>query len=124
MRQIVLGIQDLLDDPNINDPAQSDAYAMFKCVIHRLNDEPTNIFMLGTTKWHMSKCDGRFERADRLTISVERGLGNKREKMCRNKYRAHASLDYSSFSEILYQSCPIYFHLSLVSFFYIVVNIQ
>lgn len=31
--QILLGIQDLLDDPNVNDPAQSDAYAMFKCVL-------------------------------------------------------------------------------------------
>ncbi|KAG5645594.1 hypothetical protein DXG03_005732 [Asterophora parasitica] len=28
--QILLGIQDLLDDPNVNDPAQSDAYTMFK----------------------------------------------------------------------------------------------
>ncbi|KAG8833764.1 E2 SUMO-conjugating protein ubc9 [Serendipita sp. 399] len=28
--QILLGIQDLLTDPNINDPAQSDAYTMFK----------------------------------------------------------------------------------------------
>ncbi|KAG6894222.1 hypothetical protein C0993_012023, partial [Termitomyces sp. T159_Od127] len=27
--QILLGIQDLLDDPNVNDPAQSDAYTMF-----------------------------------------------------------------------------------------------
>jgi hypothetical protein len=31
-RQILLGIQDLLDDPNVNDPAQSDAYTMFKSV--------------------------------------------------------------------------------------------
>lgn len=30
IKQILLGIQDLLDDPNVNDPAQSDAYAMFK----------------------------------------------------------------------------------------------
>ncbi|RXW19636.1 hypothetical protein EST38_g6233 [Candolleomyces aberdarensis] len=29
IKQIVLGIQDLLDDPNVNDPAQSDAYTMF-----------------------------------------------------------------------------------------------
>jgi ubiquitin-conjugating enzyme E2 I len=28
--QILLGIQDLLDNPNVNDPAQSDAYTMFK----------------------------------------------------------------------------------------------
>jgi ubiquitin-conjugating enzyme E2 I len=28
--QIVLGIQELLNDPNVNDPAQSDAYTMFK----------------------------------------------------------------------------------------------
>lgn len=28
--QILLGIQDLLDDPNVNDPAQSEAYTMFK----------------------------------------------------------------------------------------------
>jgi ubiquitin-conjugating enzyme E2 I len=28
--QILLGIQDLLTDPNVNDPAQSDAYTMFK----------------------------------------------------------------------------------------------
>ena len=28
--QVLLGIQDLLNDPNINDPAQSDAYTMFK----------------------------------------------------------------------------------------------
>jgi ubiquitin-protein ligase len=28
--QVLLGIQDLLDDPNVNDPAQSDAYTMFK----------------------------------------------------------------------------------------------
>lgn len=30
--KILLGIQDLLDDPNVLDPAQSDAYTMFKCV--------------------------------------------------------------------------------------------
>ncbi|KAG6916607.1 hypothetical protein DXG01_006164 [Tephrocybe rancida] len=30
IKQILLGIQDLLDDPNVNDPAQSDAYTMFK----------------------------------------------------------------------------------------------
>ena len=28
--QIVLGIQALLNDPNVNDPAQSEAYTMFK----------------------------------------------------------------------------------------------
>ena len=28
--QVLLGIQDLLNDPNVNDPAQSDAYTMFK----------------------------------------------------------------------------------------------
>ena len=32
LSQVLLGIQDLLNDPNINDPAQSDAYTMFKCV--------------------------------------------------------------------------------------------
>ncbi|KAG6832045.1 SUMO conjugating enzyme Hus5 [Tricholoma furcatifolium] len=30
IKQILLGIQDLLNDPNVNDPAQSDAYTMFK----------------------------------------------------------------------------------------------
>ena len=30
--QILLGIQDLLTDPNVNDPAQSEAYTMFKYV--------------------------------------------------------------------------------------------
>jgi ubiquitin-conjugating enzyme E2 I len=30
--QLVLGIQDLLDNPNISDPAQIDAYQMFKSV--------------------------------------------------------------------------------------------
>ncbi|KAF5389931.1 hypothetical protein D9757_003660 [Collybiopsis confluens] len=30
IKQILLGIQDLLDDPNVLDPAQSDAYTMFK----------------------------------------------------------------------------------------------
>ncbi|THH09363.1 hypothetical protein EW145_g2078 [Phellinidium pouzarii] len=30
IKQILLGIQDLLTDPNVNDPAQSDAYTMFK----------------------------------------------------------------------------------------------
>ena len=30
MFQILLGIQELLNDPNVNDPAQSDAYTMFK----------------------------------------------------------------------------------------------
>ncbi|KAJ6630594.1 ubiquitin-conjugating enzyme 9, partial [Mycena sp. CBHHK59/15] len=30
IKQILLGIQDLMDDPNVNDPAQSDAYTMFK----------------------------------------------------------------------------------------------
>ena len=28
--EILLGIQDLLNDPNVLDPAQSDAYTMFK----------------------------------------------------------------------------------------------
>ncbi|KAL4067706.1 ubiquitin-conjugating enzyme/RWD-like protein [Scleroderma citrinum] len=36
INQILLGIQDLLDDPNVNDPAQSDAYAMFKYALFRL----------------------------------------------------------------------------------------
>jgi ubiquitin-protein ligase len=35
--QILLGIQDLLDDPNVNDPAQSEAYTMFKLVSHLIN---------------------------------------------------------------------------------------
>jgi ubiquitin-protein ligase len=30
MCQILLGIQELLNDPNVNDPAQSEAYTMFK----------------------------------------------------------------------------------------------
>lgn len=30
LSQILLGIQDLLNDPNVLDPAQSDAYTMFK----------------------------------------------------------------------------------------------
>jgi len=30
IKQIVLGIQALLNDPNVNDPAQSEAYTMFK----------------------------------------------------------------------------------------------
>ena len=30
--QVLLGIQELLNDPNVNDPAQSDAYTMFKSV--------------------------------------------------------------------------------------------
>ena len=30
--QVLLGIQELLNDPNVNDPAQSDAYTMFKYV--------------------------------------------------------------------------------------------
>jgi ubiquitin-protein ligase len=30
IRQVLLGIQELLNDPNINDPAQSEAYTMFK----------------------------------------------------------------------------------------------
>lgn len=32
--QILLGIQDLLNDPNVLDPAQSEAYTMFKYVQH------------------------------------------------------------------------------------------
>jgi ubiquitin-protein ligase len=30
IHQILLGIQDLLNDPNVNDPAQTDAYTLFK----------------------------------------------------------------------------------------------
>ncbi|TCD64141.1 E2 SUMO-conjugating protein ubc9 [Steccherinum ochraceum] len=30
IKQVLLGIQELLNDPNVNDPAQSDAYTMFK----------------------------------------------------------------------------------------------
>lgn len=30
--QIVLGVQDLLDSPNADDPAQTEAYTLFKCV--------------------------------------------------------------------------------------------
>ncbi|KAH7105226.1 ubiquitin-conjugating enzyme9 [Auriculariales sp. MPI-PUGE-AT-0066] len=30
IKQILLGIQELLNDPNINDPAQSEAYTMFR----------------------------------------------------------------------------------------------
>ncbi len=32
LRKVLLGIQELLNDPNVNDPAQSDAYTMFKLV--------------------------------------------------------------------------------------------
>ena len=28
--KVLLGIQELLNDPNVNDPAQSEAYTMFK----------------------------------------------------------------------------------------------
>lgn len=28
--QVLLGIQELLNDPNVQDPAQSEAYTMFK----------------------------------------------------------------------------------------------
>jgi ubiquitin-protein ligase len=34
--KVLLGIQDLLTDPNINDPAQSEAYTMFRWVSPRL----------------------------------------------------------------------------------------
>lgn len=34
VKQICLGIQDLLEHANVNDPAQVEAYHMFKCVIH------------------------------------------------------------------------------------------
>ncbi|KAL9715407.1 SUMO conjugating enzyme Hus5 [Leucoagaricus gongylophorus] len=37
IKQILLGIQELLDDPNVNDPAQSDAYTMFNTL--RRNDK-------------------------------------------------------------------------------------
>ena len=30
IKQILIGIQDLLDDPNPDSPAQADAYSMFK----------------------------------------------------------------------------------------------
>ncbi len=30
--QILLGIQDLLNDPNASDPAQADAYSIYMCV--------------------------------------------------------------------------------------------
>lgn len=33
--KVLLGIQELLNDPNVNDPAQSDAYTMFKYVCSR-----------------------------------------------------------------------------------------
>ncbi len=33
LSQVLLGIQELLNDPNVNDPAQSDAYTMFKWVL-------------------------------------------------------------------------------------------
>jgi ubiquitin-protein ligase len=33
--QIVLGVQDLLNTPNLDDPAQVDAYALLKCVLCR-----------------------------------------------------------------------------------------
>lgn len=36
--QLVIGIQDLLDNPNISDPAQIDAYQMFKCVMTPLTE--------------------------------------------------------------------------------------
>ena len=29
VKQILLGVQDLLDNPNVNDPAQNDAYVLF-----------------------------------------------------------------------------------------------
>lgn len=32
IKQVLLGIQDLLNDPNPGDPAQADAFHLFKCV--------------------------------------------------------------------------------------------
>ncbi len=53
----MLGIQDLLDDPNVNDPAQSEAYTMFKCVlavIPCLGCWLTQSPSTGTIRWPMS----------------------------------------------------------------------
>jgi len=50
--KIVLGIQDLLDDPNVGDPAQSDAYTMFKCVpctLRASGCDSTSFVCSGTT---------------------------------------------------------------------------
>ena len=53
--QVLLGIQELLNDPNVNDPAQSDAYTMFKyeCRFSAVIDNEL-IPYAGMTRWHMS----------------------------------------------------------------------
>ena len=56
--QVLLGIQELLNDPNVNDPAQSDAYTMFKYVFSRASTLPYLITLttdrLGTIRLHTS----------------------------------------------------------------------
>jgi ubiquitin-conjugating enzyme E2 I len=46
IKQVLLGIQDLLDDPNVNDPAQSEAYTMFKYVVQTQQFYLTHDFSL------------------------------------------------------------------------------
>jgi hypothetical protein len=52
-----MGIQALLNDPNVGDPAQSDAYTMFKCALYvnLLNFSELTLTLTGTTELHMSK---------------------------------------------------------------------
>jgi len=47
IKQIVLGIQDLLDNPNAEDPAQSEAYILFK------RDKDAYTFVISTDWLHM-----------------------------------------------------------------------
>ena len=40
IKQILLGIQDLLNDPNIRDPAQAEAYTIFWYVLQFSHSQP------------------------------------------------------------------------------------
>lgn len=61
--QLVIGIQDLLDNANISDPAQIDAYQMFRFVLSRTpvsglstgQESRAGSHAIGMIEWRMTK---------------------------------------------------------------------
>ena len=85
-RQILLGIQDLLDDPNVNDPAQSEAYTMFKQVLSLVyNHVPWLISAIpGATRLRMSESTSTDPYSIPHNLCAGSGFASRPERTCRS----------------------------------------
>lgn len=86
--KVLLGIQELLNDPNVNDPAQSDAYTMFKWVPFFYTTR-RNLLM---TYFQLQEWQGSIRVRERCVVvrlscwlySTDEESGNRLERISRN----------------------------------------